>query len=121
MTIRKILVVDDVSTDRVNLESVLLEAGYQVVSATSGREALHKARAEKPDLVFLDIVMEGMDGFQACRKLSSHDDTKHIPVVIVSSNGQKVDKLWARKQGARGYVTKPYSSTDITEQIAKFI
>ena len=121
MAIRKILVVDDVSTDLVNLQSILMDAGYQVVTAVSGREAIEKARTDKPDLVFLDIIMDGMDGFQACRKLSTEEDTKHIPVVIVSGNNQKVDKLWARKQGARGYVTKPYSPADITSEIAKFM
>ena len=121
MAIRKILVVDDMSTDLYNLQSILSEAGYQVVTALSGREALKKAESDRPDLVFLDIVMDDMDGFQACRKLTSQEATRHIPVVIVSSNSQRVDKLWAQKQGARGYVTKPYSVKDITEQIAKFM
>ncbi|MCP5150951.1 MAG: response regulator [Ectothiorhodospiraceae bacterium] len=121
MAIRKILVVDDASTDLLHLQRLLSDAGYQVVTAGSGREALRRAAADKPDLVFLDIVMDDMDGFQACRKLTSDQATKHIPVVIVSGNSQRVDRLWAQKQGARGYVTKPYSPQDITDQIAKFM
>ena len=64
--------------------------------------------------------MDDMDGYQACRKLTSGEKTKHIPVVMVSANKQKVDRLWAQKQGARAYVTKPYTSDDITSQIQKF-
>ena len=120
MPINKILVVDDVATDRMHLRDILADAGYQVITAASGREALSLASSDKPDLIFLDIVMEDMDGFQTCRKLTSGEATKHIPVVMVSTNKQKVDKLWAQKQGARAYVTKPYTTEDITSQILKF-
>lgn len=120
MSISKILVVDDVTTDRLHLQEILADAGYQVVTASSGREALQMASTENPDLIFLDIVMEDMDGYQACRKLTTNERTKHIPVVIVSANNQKVDRLWAQKQGARAYVTKPYTSEDIASQILKF-
>ena len=120
MAINKILVVDDVATDRIHLSEILTDAGYQVITAASGKEALNLANSDKPDLIFLDIVMDDMDGYQACRKLTSGETTKDIPVVMVSANKQKVDKLWARKQGARAYVTKPYTNDDITSQIQKF-
>ena len=120
MAVRKILIVDDVPTDLLHLQGILADAGYQVVTAVSGAEALRKARSDDPDLVFLDIVMEDMDGFQACRKLTTDEGTRHIPVVMVSGNRQKVDKLWAQKQGARGYITKPYTADDISAQILKF-
>ena len=119
MAISKILVVDDTNTDRLNLQSILQQAGYNVVTATSGREALEKAASERPDLIFLDIIMEDMDGFQTCRKLSADDSSKHIPVVMVSSKDQKVDMMWARRQGARAYITKPYTADQITDQILK--
>lgn len=120
MAINKILVVDDVATDRMHLREILSDAGYQVITASSGSEAIDLASSDKPDLIFLDIVMDDMDGFKACRKLTTSEATKHIPVVIVSANKQKVDKLWAQKQGARAYVTKPYTTDDITNQILKF-
>jgi len=119
MAISKILVVDDASTDRLNLQSILQQAGYSVVTATNGREALEKAASERPDLIFLDIIMDDMDGFQTCRKLSANDASKHIPVVMVSSKDQKVDMMWARRQGARAYITKPYTADQITDQILK--
>jgi twitching motility two-component system response regulator PilH len=120
MAISKILVVDDTNTDRLNLQTILHEAGYHVVTAASGREAVEKVQTERPDLVFLDIIMDDMDGFQTCRRLSNNEATKHIPVVMVSSKDQKVDMLWARKQGARAYITKPYTAQQITDQIQKF-
>ncbi len=119
MAISKILVVDDTNTDRLNLTKVLEDAGYQVVTANSGREALEKAAKERPDLIFMDIIMDDMDGFQTCRKLTTEDASKGIPVVMVSSKDQKVDMLWARRQGATGYIVKPYTADQITDQVQK--
>ncbi len=111
--------VDDTNTDRVNLQGILQPAGYQVVTACSGREAMDKAATEHPDLIFLDIVMEDMDGFQTCRQLTKADNTKHIPVLMVSSKDQKVDVLWSRRQGARAYIVKSYTAEQITNEIQK--
>ncbi len=118
--INKILVVDDMLTDRIYLRNILLEAGFEVLTACSGREALETARLQQPDLVFLDIVMDDMDGYQACRKLTTAEETRHIPVIMVSANTQRVDRVWAQRQGARAYVGKPYTADDITAQIRKF-
>ena len=120
MAVNKVLVVDDVLTDRLYLQNILLDAGFEVLTASSGREALEVARLQQPDLVFLDIVMDDMDGYQACRKLTSAEATKHIPVIMVSANAQRVDRVWAKRQGARAYVGKPYTADDITAQIRKF-
>lgn len=114
-----ILVVDDSHAERVKLETLLSEAGYQVLTCASGQEAVEMANEQSPDLIFLDIVMEGMDGFQTCRRLKELDDTKDIPVVMVSSKNQKVDMRWATKQGAAAYVTKPYTPDDIQSQLAE--
>ena len=118
MTISKILVVDDASADRMNLQKILVEAGYQVTSAASGKEALNKAADENPDLIFMDVVMDEMDGYQAVRKLKSEDSTSGIPVVMVTSKNQPVDRIWAERKGASGYVTKPYTSDQIHDAIA---
>jgi len=115
----KILVVDDSGPDRVNLETVLNEAGYRVIAASSGAEALSVASSEIPDMIFMDIVMDDMDGYQACRKLREADGTRDIPVVMVTSKSQKVDRMWATQQGAKGYVTKPYTPEQICEQIVQ--
>ena len=119
MAISKILVVDDTNTDRLNLQNILQAAGYQVITASSGREAVNMASSERPDLIFLDIIMEDMDGFQTCRTLNKDLQTTHIPVVMVSSKDQKVDVMWSRRQGACAYIVKPYTPDQITDQVQK--
>ena len=119
MAIKKILVCDDSAPDRQNLERIISATGCVVIACTGGKEALAKAKAEKPDLIFLDIVMPDMDGYATCRALQNDADTKSIPVVFVSSKGQKADKVWAQMQGGKDLVSKPYSSEEIVEQIKK--
>jgi len=117
MAIRKVLVVDDSATDLKKLEQILSAAGYQVITATSGRDAVAKAKSEHPDAVMMDVLMDDMNGFQACRALTGDPETKNIPVVLVSSKGQKTDKVWGNEQGARAYVTKPYTSEQILSEL----
>ena len=117
MSIKKILICDDAQTDLVNLKEVLAGLGAVIITATNGLEAVEKARKELPDLVFLDIVMEGYDGYQACRDIKADPLTKGIPVVFVSSKNQRVDQLWATRQGGTGLVSKPYSDEQILEQV----
>lgn len=117
MAIQKVLVVDDSSTDLTNLQQICAGAGYTVITATSGAEAVEKAKAEKPDAVLMDVIMEPMNGFQACRAITSDADTKGIPVVLVSSKGEKTDKIWGEEQGAKGYITKPYTADQILNQL----
>ncbi len=115
--LNKILVVDDTNADLTNIKNVVYEAGYVVVAANSGLEAVNKAKSEKPDLIFMDVVMDGMDGYEACRKLKEDPDTKAIPVVFVTSKNQKADKVWAELQGGEAFITKPFSSQQIVDQI----
>jgi twitching motility two-component system response regulator PilH len=117
MSINKILIVDDSPTELAHIQSIISDAGCLVLTATNGQEALTKAKAEKPDLIFLDIVMPDQDGFSTCRKLAGDAATKDIPVVFVTSKNQKADRVWAQMQGAKGYITKPYSSNEIIDQI----
>ncbi len=117
MTIRKVLVVDDSATDLKNLEQIVSAAGYQVITAKSGKEAVDKAKSEQPDAVMMDVIMDGMNGFQACRTLTNDAATKHIPVVLVSSKGEKTDKIWGAEQGAKGYVTKPFTKDQILNEL----
>lgn len=119
MTVKKILVVDDSATDLTRLEQICAGAGYAVVTATGGVEAVAKANSEKPDAVLLDIIMSDMNGFQVCRALTSNEATQHIPVVLVSCKSQKIDRLWGEQQGATAYITKPYTSAQILAQLAR--
>jgi twitching motility two-component system response regulator PilH len=114
---RKALIVDDSPAEIANLKSILSDAGCMVVTASSGQEAVEKAKTEKPGIIFLDIVMPDMDGYEACRILSADPVTKGIPVVFVTSKGQKADKVWGQMQGAKGHIAKPYSPDQITDQL----
>ena len=120
MTINKILAVDDSRVDLTNIQNILSEAGYKVITATSGQEAIEKATAEHPDLIFMDVVMQKMDGYQACRELTHNEATKDIPVVFVTCKGQRADRMWAEMTGGKGFVQKPYTPAQIIEQIDKF-
>ena len=121
MPLRKVLVVDDSPTDLANIKSIVTEAGCIVVTATNGKEAVEKAKAEKPDLIFMDIIMPDMDGYAACRLLSNDSATKDIPVVFVTSKSQKADRLWAQMQGGKAFVTKPYAADAIIDQLKAFL
>lgn len=117
MAINKVLVVDDSLTELTNLRSIVASTGCIVLSATNGKEALELARAEKPDVIFMDIIMPEMDGYEATRRLNNDPATKHIPIIFVTSKNQKADKIWGQMQGGKGYITKPFTAADIIEQM----
>ena len=118
MPLKKILVVDDSPTDRQFLLEGLSKLGYQVVLAENGEEALDKAKAEKPDLVLMDIVMPGMNGFQATRSIAKDDATKHIPVIVCTTKSLETDRIWGMRQGARDYLVKPVNLDELAAKIA---
>lgn len=113
MTQPRVLVVDD-SPTAVRVTSELLEAnGFDVLTATDGDEALDVATQEIPDLVVLDIILPRRNGFQVCRALRSEERTAEIGIVMLSSKSQANDREWARRQGADGYLTKPYNDQEL--------
>lgn len=116
---KKALVVDDSAADLANIKSILSDAGCIVTTATNGTEALAKAKAEQPAIIFLDVVMPGMDGYETCRLLLQDPATKGIPVVFVTSKGQKADKVWGELQGAQGHLVKPYTADQVVDQLKK--
>ena len=115
--IKNILVVDDIVAERENITAILQAGNYFVETASSGEEAVQKLESYMPDLIFMDIVMPGMDGFFACREITNNDKTCDIPVVFVSSKVDEVDKVWGKLQGAKGHISKPYSSDAILQAI----
>jgi twitching motility two-component system response regulator PilH len=118
MPIKNILVVDDSPTDRQHLSDILTKSGYKVTTANSAEEALAKVKLSAPDLVLMDVVMPGQNGYQATRQLTKDDSTKHIPVIICTTKGQETDKLWGMRQGARDYIVKPVIQSDLLAKIA---
>ena len=111
------LVVDDQATARQRMSSILVDAGWHVSTADSAAEALEKARAQRPAIIFMDIVMPGMDGYQACRKLAVDPATRAIPVVFVSTKCQRADQVWARMQGGKALIGKPYSDAQVLDAL----
>ncbi len=117
MPIKKVLVVDDSPTERHFLKEILTKAGYQLVFAFNGEEGVAKARSENPDLIVMDVVMPGLNGFQACRSITQDETTKHIPIILCTTKNQETDKIWAMRQGAKGFVTKPVDGADLLKKI----
>jgi twitching motility two-component system response regulator PilH len=114
---KKVLVVDDAPVDSQNLQRIFADAGWVVLTAASGTEAVSKAKAEVPDLIMMDVNMPGLDGFSATRQLMQDPTTKGIPVVFVTSKDQKADRVFAQMLGAKGFVTKPYTADQILNTI----
>ena len=118
MAIRKILIVDDSPTERHVLNDMLTKAGYEVVTSDNGEDAILKAKAQKPDLILMDVVMPGLNGFQATRAISRDPETRAIPIILCTSKSQETDKIWGMRQGARDYIVKPVNRDELLEKIA---
>jgi twitching motility two-component system response regulator PilH len=117
MPIKKVLVVDDSPTERFYLVDILRKNGFQTETAESGEEGVAKVKTLHPDLVLMDVVMPGLNGFQATRMLSKDEATKDIPVIICTSKGQETDRVWGMKQGAIAYLVKPIDPSDLLNKI----
>jgi twitching motility two-component system response regulator PilH len=100
------------------MSDILTKSGYKVTTANSAEEAFAKVKQAAPDLVLMDVVMPGQNGFQATRALTKDESTKNIPVILCSSKGQETDKVWGLRQGARDYVVKPVNPADLLAKIA---
>ncbi len=118
MAIKKILIVDDSPTERHVLNDMLTKAGFEVVASDNGEDAIQKARQLKPDVILMDVVMPGLNGFQATRAISRDPDTRGIPIIICTSKSQETDKIWGMRQGARDYVVKPVNRDELLAKIA---
>ena len=116
----KVLIVDDSPAELANLRTILTDAGWHSVTANNGADAIAKALAEKPSLIFMDIIMPDMDGYEACRNLQANPETKGIPVVFVSSKNQKADHMWAKMQGAKALIGKPYQASVILDTLKAY-
>lgn len=103
----KVLIVDDSEAHLYSLSKIVEGGGHEVITASSGEEGVSQAKAEHPDVILMDIVMPGMNGFQATRRISRDDATKGIPVIFVTTKNQETDRIWGMRQGASAYLTKP--------------
>lgn len=117
MSANKALIVDDSLTELSHLRTILQDAGWMVSTANNGEQAIERARAERPNIIFLDIVMPQLDGYGTSRALAEHPDTKGIPVVFVSTKSTKADQVWAKTQGGKTLIAKPYSADQIIDAL----
>jgi len=117
----KILIVDDSPTELHVLTTHLQNAGHQTITASDGEEGLGAAKSELPDLILMDVVMPGLNGFQATRKISRDPATAHIPVIMVTTKDQDTDREWGMRQGAKAYLVKPVTSGDLLAKVNEFL
>jgi twitching motility two-component system response regulator PilH len=117
MPIKKVLVVDDSPTERFYLVDILKKHGFETETAENGDEGIAKAKASRPDLILMDVVMPGVNGFQVTRILSRDEATKGIPVIMCTSKGQETDRVWGMRQGASAYLVKPIAAADLMAKI----
>ncbi len=112
-----ILIVDDSPTEVHVFKTMLEKNGHQVHVAESGETGIEKAKEVKPDLILMDIVMPGINGFQATRQLATIEETSNIPVIIVTTKDQETDKVWGIRQGAKDYIVKPVKESDLIARV----
>lgn len=118
MTIRKILIVDDSATQRYFLTDILSKNGFSVSTAENGDAALLMIKADKPQLILMDVVMPGTNGFQVTRSIARDPETRDIAVIICTSKNQQTDRIWGLRQGAREYLVKPINAQELLSKIA---
>jgi twitching motility two-component system response regulator PilH len=120
MTIKKILLVDDSKTELHHLSDLLGKRGYSVRTAENGDEAMRRLAEDKPDLILMDVVMPGQNGFQLTRAITRDPLFSDVPVIMCTSKNQETDKVWGMRQGARDYVVKPVVADELIAKIKAF-
>lgn len=115
----RILIVDDSPSQLLGIQRIVEKLGHEILTATDGAAGVEAAKAQLPDLVLMDVVMPNLNGFQATRTLSRDAATKHIPVILVTTKDQDTDRMWGMRQGAKAYITKPFSEDELSEVLER--
>ena len=118
---KKVLIVDDSKVERLILKEILKELKFSIFEAENAVEGIQKANEIKPDLILMDVVMPGMNGFQATRQITSNESMKDIPVIMCTSKNQATDKIWGQRQGAKSYIVKPIQKELLIAEIEKLL
>ena len=113
----RILIVDDSPSQLLGMKRIVEKLGHEIVTAEDGASGVEVAKSTMPDLILMDVVMPNLNGFQATRAISKEPTTANIPVVLVTTKDQETDKVWGMRQGAKAYITKPFTETQLIEVI----
>ena len=117
----RVLIVDDSPTQLMGIQRIVEKLGHETFTATDGAAGVEAAMATLPDLVLMDVVMPNLNGFQATRTLKREASTSHIPVILVTTKDQDTDRMWGMRQGAKAYITKPFSESELADVINQYI
>jgi twitching motility two-component system response regulator PilH len=117
----RILIVDDSPSQLMGIRRIVEKLGHEVLTAEDGAAGVEVAKREIPDMILMDVVMPNLNGFQATRTISREPSTKHIPIVLVTTKDQDTDRFWGMRQGAKAYLTKPFSETELSDVITKYV
>ncbi len=117
----KVLIVDDSPTEVHIFSSALSDAGHDVLVASDGEEGVRKANEQQPDVILMDVVMPGLNGFQATRKIHRNSSTRHIPIIIVTTKDQDTDREWGMRQGAKDYLVKPVDMKELLQKVSQLV
>jgi len=115
----RILIVDDSPSQLLGIQRIVEKLGHESITAEDGAAGVEVAKRELPDMVLMDVVMPNLNGFQATRTLSREATTRHIPVILVTTKDQDTDRMWGLRQGAKAYLTKPFSEDELAEVIER--
>ena len=117
----RILIVDDSPSQLMGIRRIVEKLGHEALTAEDGAAGVEAAKRELPDLILMDVVMPNLNGFQATRSIKREPTTKHIPIVLVTTKDQDTDRVWGMRQGAKAYITKPFSETELADMIQQML
>ena len=117
----RILIVDDSPSQLMSIRRIVEKLGHDALTAEDGAAGVAGAKREIPDLILMDVVMPNLNGFQATRSITREPTTKHIPVILVTTKDQDTDRVWGMRQGAKAYITKPFSESELSELITQYL
>jgi twitching motility two-component system response regulator PilH len=117
----RILIVDDSPSQLMGIRRIVEKLGHEALTAEDGAAGVEAAKRELPDLILMDVVMPNLNGFQATRSITREPTTRHIPVILVTTKDQDTDRVWGMRQGAKAYITKPFSETELADMIQQML
>ena len=117
----RILIVDDSPSQLMSIRRIVEKLGHEALTAEDGAAGVEAAKRELPELILMDVVMPNLNGFQATRSITREPSTKHIPIVLVTTKDQDTDRVWGMRQGAKAYITKPFSETELADIVQQML